>query len=133
MKKVALLIISILFINIVLAQTDSAQKMAPEKIFTIVEQMPEYTGGEKELFKFIQMNVQYPAMERDNHIQGTVIVGFVINEDGSVRDLEIKKSVSVGLDKEAQRVVKKLKFNPGMQAGETVKVSYKVPVDFILK
>ena len=72
-------------------------------------------------------------MERDNHIQGTVIVGFVIKEDGSVSDAKIKKGVSIGLDKEAKRIVKKLKFNPGIQDGKAVRVSYEVPIEFILK
>jgi protein TonB len=104
------------------------------KVFTIVEQMPEFPGGEGALFKFIQSNIQYPAMERDNDIQGRVIVGFVVNEDGSVSDVSVKKGVSSGLDKEAIRVVKLLpKFKPGKQQGKAVKVAYVLPIMFKLQ
>jgi protein TonB len=60
--------------------------------------MPEYAGGEAALFKFIQENVQYPAYERDNDIQGRVIVGFVVYEDGSIHDVVVKRGVSEGLN-----------------------------------
>jgi protein TonB len=104
------------------------------KVFTIVEQMPEFPGGEGALFKFIQSNIQYPPMERDNDIQGRVIVGFVVNEDGSVSDVSVKKGVSAGLDKEAIRVVKLLpKFKPGKQQGKAVKVAYVLPIMFKLQ
>jgi protein TonB len=95
--------------------------------------MPVFPGPEGALLDTIKRYLTYPPMERDNHIQGTVIVGFVINEDGSVSDAKIKKGVSIGLDKEAKRVVKKLKFNPGIQDGKAVRVSYEVPIEFILK
>ena len=111
-----------------------APVVEPPKVFTIVEQMPEFPGGEGELFKFIQQNISYPAMERDNDIQGRVIVGFVVNEDGSVSDVAVKKGVSNGLDKEAIRVVKLLpKFKPGKQQGKSVKVAYVLPIMFKLQ
>jgi periplasmic protein TonB len=101
--------------------------------FTTVEQMPEYPGGEAALFSFIQRNIQYPAMERDNDIQGKVFVGFVVMEDGSISDVNVKKGVSPGLDKEAVRVVRLLpKFKPGRQQGKNVKVFYSIPIAYKL-
>jgi protein TonB len=104
-----------------------------DKIFTVVEKMPEFPGGEEAMMKFIQSNINYPDMERENDIQGRVVVGFVVNEDGSLTDITVKKGVSSGIDKEALRVVRKLpKFNPGKQQGKAVKVSFVLPIMFKL-
>jgi protein TonB len=111
-----------------------APVVEPPKIFTIVEQMPEFPGGDAELLKFIQSNIQYPPMERDNDVQGRVIVGFTVNEDGSVSDVNVKRGVSSGLDKEATRVIRLLpKFKPGKQQGKAVKVYYSLPVVYKLQ
>jgi protein TonB len=96
--------------------------------------MPEFPGGEGELMKFLQKNIQYPQMERDNDIQGKVIVRFTVQEDGSVADVNVIRAVSPGLDKEAVRVVKIMpKFKPGRQQGKAVKVFYNVPVIYKLQ
>ena len=103
------------------------------KVFNVVEQMPEFPGGDGALFSFIQNNIQYPSMERDNDIQGKVIVGFVVMEDGAIADVSIKRAVSPGLDKEAARVVRLLpKFKPGKQQGKAVRVNYVLPIVFKL-
>jgi protein TonB len=73
-------------------------------------------------------------MERDNDVQGRVIVGFTVNEDGSVSDVNVKRGVSSGLDKEATRVIRLLpKFKPGKQQGKAVKVYYSLPVVYKLQ
>lgn len=103
------------------------------RIFQIVEQMPEFPGGEEAMMKFIQHNIIYPDLERENDIQGRVVVGFIVNEDGSLSDFSIKKSVSKGIDKESLRVVRLLpKFKPGKQQGKPVKVQYLLPIMFKL-
>ena len=84
--------------------------------------------------KFIGENLSYPAMERDNDIQGKVVVGFVVWEDGSIRDVEIKKSLSAGCDKEAVRVIKAMpKWKAGKQQGKSVPVKYVLPIAFKLQ
>ena len=104
------------------------------KIFSFVEQNPEFPGGDVELIKFLQKNIQYPQMERDNDIQGKVLLRFVVREDGSVSDVTVARSVSPGLDKEAVRVVKLLpKFKPGKQQGKAVPVYFNLPVVFKLQ
>ena len=104
------------------------------KIFTFVEQNPQYPGGDGELMKFLQKNIQYPQMERDNDIQGKVLLRFVVMEDGSVNDVQVVRAVSPGLDKEAVRVVKMLpKFTPGKQQGKPVRVYFNLPVVFRLQ
>lgn len=103
-------------------------------VLTFADQMPEFPGGDAALIKFLQSNIVYPQMERDNDIQGKVLIRFVVGEDGTVSDVSIVRGVSSGLDREAQRVVKMLpKFNPGKRQGKAVKVYYNIPVVFKLQ
>ncbi len=104
-----------------------------DKVFQVVEHMPEFPGGEAGLMNFVQKNVNYPDYERENDIQGRVIVGFIVNEDGSVSDVSVKKGVSPGLDAEAMRVVRLMpKFKPGTQQGKVVRVQFVMPLMFKL-
>lgn len=103
-----------------------------DKTYTVVQQMPEYIGGEQALFEYLRNNINYPSMEKENDIQGTVILRFVVLEDGSVGSIEVLRAISNGLAKEASRVVKQLKFSPGIQQGKTVKVFFTLPVKFTL-
>ena len=70
--------------------------------------MPSFPGGELEMQKFLKKNIQYPAMEQEAGIQGTVYVTFVVDKDGNINNVEILRGVSSGpnLGKEALRVVK---------------------------
>lgn len=102
-------------------------------VFVVVEYMLEYPGGEDALMRFIQKNIQYPKMEKESDIQGRVIIKFIVNEDGSLSDITVKKSVSPGLDNEALRVVKLMpKFKPGIDHGKTVRVQFMLPIMFKL-
>jgi TonB family protein len=100
------------------------------KVYTVVEQMPEYEGGAAEMGKFIQANLVYPKAEMDKKIEGKPVVKFTVNEDGTVSDVTILKSVSPGLDQEAVRVAYLLHFRPGRQGGRAVRVSYSLPFSF---
>ena len=103
-------------------------------IFTIVEDMPEFPGGELALRRYIGANVRYPEMAKENDIQGTVYVRFVVDTDGSVSNVEVLRGVDPLLDKEAKRVVETLpKWKPGRQRGKAVKVSHSVPIKFALQ
>lgn len=118
---------------------DDGPKVIDEtpQIFSIVEQMPAFpTGGEEGFIKFIAQNFRYPAMERENNIQGTVFIEFVVRPDGAVTDVKVLKGVSggQGLDKEAVRVVSSSpKWKPGKQNGKEVAVYYRVPVRCTLR
>lgn len=101
-------------------------------IYTFVEEMPKYIGEDGALIKFIKDNLRYPQMEKDNHIQGKVLVRFVIEPDGAITEAKVVKRVSVGLDKEAIRIAKLLKFTPGKQQGKPVRVYYNLPIEFKL-
>jgi protein TonB len=102
-------------------------------VFFIVEDMPIFPGGDAALHKYLA-TAQYPIIAQENGIQGRVYVKFVINTDGSVTDVQIARGVDPSLDKEALRVVKNMpKWKPGKQRGQAVRVSYTVPINFVLQ
>lgn len=104
------------------------------QIFTIVEQMPAFPGGEAELFKYLRKNIKYPAMAKESGISGTVHVTFVINQKGEIKDAKVIRGIGGGCDKEALRVVKSMpKWNAGKQRGKPVRVQYNLPVRFLLR
>lgn len=104
------------------------------EIFVVVEQMPEFPGGDKALYEFLAKNIKYPAVAKDNGIEGKVYIKFVINEDGSVSQATVARGIGGGCDEEALRVVKDMpKWKPGKQRGKNVKVWYTLPVYFKLQ
>ena len=104
------------------------------QVFFIVEEMPEFPGGEAALRRFIANSIKYPQIAQENGIQGRVYVQFVVERDGSVSNASVARGVDASLDKEALRVVNSLpKWKPGMQRGKPVKVSYTVPINFVLQ
>ena len=105
-----------------------------QQIFTVVEEMPKFPGGDAELLKFIAKSIKYPVIAQENGIQGRVICAFVVNRDGSVVDAEVLRGVDPSLDKEALRVIGTMpKWTPGKQRGKPVRVKYTVPITFRLQ
>ena len=104
------------------------------KVFDVVEEMPSFPGGQGALMSFLSSNIKYPVVAQENGVQGRVIVGFVVERDGSITDVKVMRSVDPSLDREAQRVVKSMpKWKPGKQNGSAVRVKYTVPVVFRLQ
>lgn len=99
----------------------------------IVEQLPTFPGGTAALMKYISENMQYPELARQCSLQGRVVISFVVNEDGSLSDFNVVKSVDPVLDKEALRVVSSMPdWIPGESDGTAVKHNFSVPVTFKL-
>ncbi len=104
------------------------------EIFTVVESMPQFPGGDAERMKFLQKNIKYPQMARESGIQGTVYVTFVVEPDGSVSDVRILRGIGGGCDEEAMRVINLMpKWNSGMQRGKPVRVQFNMPIKFTLQ
>lgn len=115
-------------------QEKPREEKKKEEVFTHVEQMPKFPGGDAELYKFIRNNLNYPAMAIENNVEGRVVVQFVVTKDGSIGNVKVVRSVDRDLDNEAIRVCKKLpKFIPGKQNGQPVNVWYTLPVTFKLQ
>jgi len=115
---------------------DIPEVVEAPQIFHVVEESPEFPGGQVELMKFLQKNTQFPSIAREAGITGVVYVQFVVREDGKVDpdDIQILRGVHPALDKEAVRVVKSMPdWKPGRQRGKAVPVYYKLPFRFNLK
>ncbi|MDP6909251.1 MAG: energy transducer TonB [Flavobacteriales bacterium] len=101
--------------------------------FTIVEDMPAFPGGDAALLKYIAENVEYPAIAKENGITGVVYVSYIVDRDGSIKDVKVVRGADPFLDKEAKRVVKTLKgYKPGKQRGKPVPVQFTIPIRFVL-
>lgn len=104
------------------------------KIFTVVENDPEFPGGMDALYKYLAENIKYPQLARDNGITGKVYVTFVVERDGSIANPRILRDIGGGCGAEAIRVVKSMpKWTPGKQRGKAVRVQFNLPVNFNLK
>ena len=105
-----------------------------EQVFTVVEKMPSFPGGDAELLKYIATNIKYPKESQDNGEQGRVICSFIVGRDGSVNNPEVLRGVTPLLNEEAVRVINTMpRWNPGMQRGKAGAVKYTVPITFRLK
>lgn len=104
------------------------------EIFMIVEEMPEFPGGTEALQKYLAQSVRFPVIAQENGIQGRVYIQFVINQNGEVTNATILRGVDPSLDREALRVVEAMpKWKPGKQRNRPVRVSYTVPINFVLQ
>lgn len=140
-----LLLILILFSGLIVrAQTDSVKDALPlvdgsamdKEIFTFVEQVPEFPGGQEAMMKFISKNIVYPEHAKENNVEGKVLLKFVINTQGEIRNIEVINKVryGYGLEEEAIRVLKKMpRWTPGKQNGKPVNVYFTLPISFRLK
>lgn len=118
-------------------KTDSVPVSASqpeEEVFVVVEDQPEFPGGQKAMMKFLSDNVKYPVEAQEKKIEGRVITNFVVEKDGGLSDFQVVRSVDPLLDEEALRVLKAMPaWKPGKQRGEQVRVRYTLPVTFRLQ
>jgi protein TonB len=104
------------------------------RIFLVVEEMPQFPGGEIALFKYLSENIKYPPIARENGISGKVYVTFVVDEQGKIKDAKVVRGIGGGCDEEALRVVRGMPdWKIGKQNGRPVKVQYNLPIVFNLK
>jgi len=119
------------FVPIEMSDEDEAVE---EEIFTVVESMPSFPGGEAKLYEYLGKNIEYPQIANESGIQGRVFVTFVVEKDGSITDVRVLRGIGGGCDEEAVRVVKSMpKWTPGKQRGKAVRVQYNLPIKFTLQ
>jgi TonB family protein len=115
--------------------SEVAKMREPDKdgIYTIVEQQPAYPDGMKAMFDWIQSTMKYPEEALKAGVEGTVYIGFVIEKDGSMTNITVKRGIGSGCDEEAMRILKTTpNWKPGMHRGKIVRVAYTVPIKFKL-
>jgi protein TonB len=112
---------------------NAGTKEESDKVYEFVEELASFPGGPASLNQWLAQNIRYPAMARNNNIQGRVTVSIIIEKDGSISNAEVVRGIDPSLDKEAIRVVYAMpKWNPGKQNGKIVRSKYTLPVNFKL-
>lgn len=115
------------------AQTDSTAK-SPSKVFTVVEQHPEFPGGMRKLGEYIEQNLHYPDAARRARVEGRVFVSFVVTDEGHIENVNVLKGIGFGTNEEAIRLVASMpNWIPGRLAGKAVSVAYNLPINFSLR
>ena len=113
-----------------MGNTEEAEEV---QIFTVVESMPSFPGGEEARITYLNENIKYPQMARESGIQGRVFVTFVVERDGRVTDVKVLRGIGGGCDEEAVRVIQNMpKWEPGKQRGKPVRVQFNMPILFKL-
>lgn len=112
---------------------EAKDKIETDKVYQVVEKMPEFPGGKQRLLNWVMKNIQYPAEARRKGVQGRVVITFVINKNGKAVEPLIVQSVDPLLDKEAIRLINSMpKWEPGEEKGEPVRVKFTMPINFRL-
>jgi len=105
-----------------------------DEVFTVVEQMPEFPGGQDAMMTFLRSNLQYPIMAKEAGVQGKVICAFVVDQEGQINEVTVLRGIGHGCDQEAIRVIRSMpRWNPGRQNGQKVKVKFHLPISFKLQ
>lgn len=138
MKKSIVLPIVVTLIAFICFQQKNIAQVTPQKkdsVFTVVEQPPVYQGGEKAMFEFLAKNIRYPREAHTNKKEGTVIVQFIVQADGSITDVKAVGPVNgFGLEEETLRVVNSMpKWQAGKNEGKQVAVMFNLPIRYSLK
>ncbi len=111
-----------------------AQQTEKGMVFILVEEPPEFMGGQDSLNRFIKYHLKYPAAAREAKIKGVVHLKFIVEADGHITNVEITRGLGYGCDEEALRVVNEFpKWKPGRQSGKNMRVGYFLPIRFSLE
>jgi protein TonB len=135
MKKIAfMLLVALLSTTTITAQkTVISKNQSKDIVFDVVENMPEFPGGQDSLISFLMHTVKYPKEAMSKGIQGRVLAKFIVEKDGQVSTPQVIKSVYPALDEEALRVIRCMpRWKPGKQNGKEVRVFFTLPVTFRL-
>ena len=105
-----------------------------DKVYEVCEQMPIFEGGDAALLKYLRENLKLPDEYKERGIQGRMVVGFIVEKDGSLTDVKVLRTVDIDLDAEVLRLVKGMpKWIPGRQNGKRVRVRYLLPIHICLQ
>ena len=105
-----------------------------DKVYEVCEQMPIFEGGDAALLKYLREYLKYPDKTKDRGVQGRLVIGFIVEKDGSLTDVKVLRPVDIDLDAEVLRLVKGMpKWIPGRHNGQRVRVKYLLPIHICLQ
>ena len=132
MKRFLLLLSAILLTNIAFCQEET-KTSGDEPVFVIVEEQAEFPGGLDSMYAYIQKNLVYPEKAIAEGIEGRVFVQFVIEKDGSISNILIKRAIGGGCEEAVVEMIKNMpKWKPGKQRGKPVRFQFTLPIKFEL-
>lgn len=109
----------------------NAYSQSDDDVYSLVEEAAQFPGGQTEMLKYLQTNLQYPEEAKANDVHGRVIVSFIVEKDGSLSNVKVMKSLGSGCDEEAIRLVNSMpKWKPGKNGGKEVRARITIPVSF---
>ena len=104
-----------------------------EEVFVVVEEQAEFPGGLDSMYAYIQKNLVYPEKAKAEGIEGRVFVSFIIEKDGSISNILIKRAIGGGCEEAVVEMIKNMpKWNPGKQKGKPVRFQFTLPIKFEL-
>ncbi|MBO7648287.1 MAG: energy transducer TonB [Bacteroidales bacterium] len=129
MKKILLFAMALLLSTALFGQAPANNDT--DTVYHFVESMPEYPGGQNALFSFLSYEISYPQDAREKGITGTVLIKFVVEEDGSVSNAEVKMPLYPSIDRESVRAIMAMpKWKPGTLDGKPVRCYFQIPITF---
>lgn len=129
-----ILILAILAGSLFAVAQENTKETNKDSVFNMVDEFPEFIGGDEARIKYINENINYPEDALESGIQGTVYITFVVEKDGSITNVRVLRGIGGGCDAEAMRVIKSMpKWKPGKQDGEAVRTQFNMPIKFLFK
>jgi len=135
MKKIFTLYFALLTISAFCQNHEDATTNKSDSVinYYVIEDKPEFPGGQDKMMEFISNNIKYPEKAKIDSITGKVFLSFVVKKDGSIGDVQVIRGVHPLLDAEAARVIKMMpNWKPGKQRGKNVNVKFLIPINFKL-
>jgi outer membrane biosynthesis protein TonB len=116
-----------------LCQTDTSQAVQLSEhdsgVYTIVEEMPKYPGGDAALLKYIAENIKYPPIEEGHDIPSTIYLSYIVDVDGQVKDVRVVRGGNEIINDDIIQIISNIKgYEPGRQRGEAVPVQFTIPI-----
>lgn len=121
--------------EVVVAGYENNRSEQEPKVFDFVsiETQPSFPGGMNKFYEYLSKNVRYPKEAQNNNIQGKVFLSFIVEQDGTIADVQVVRRLGGGTDEEAVRLLQESpKWVPGILNGKTVRVKYNIPISFTL-
>lgn len=132
MKRFLLLLSAIFLTNMAFCQEEKKVSVDDE-VFVVVEEQAEFPGGLDSMYAYIQKNLKYPELAKEKGIEGRVFVQFVIEKDGSISNILVKRAIGGGCEEAVVEMIKNMpKWKPGKQRGKPVRFQFTLPIKFEL-
>ena len=121
-------------LSVAQAQNTGTNEPKTDEVYTCVENAPSFPGGEEAMYQFLADHIEYPATARENNITGTVYVTFVVEKNGKITNVVVKRDIGGGCGAEVVRVVNMMpRWKAATQKGKPVRCQFSLPVNFKLK